>query len=478
MKRSFFILFCLFFSYSFIQGQKRQGEGSILIKKIRENQNLLINEPERALRNSKALLNEAVQLKNGSSQLLLLDQQCWYYTQVKDLDKLLMTAEQMEKTGAAFGDVKFQAIAHIYFSQIFLYNNMLNEANQEFSTAMEIAENSSMEELDKSIFIINSHSYISNIYRKIDLRKTINHLLIAAKEINGLKAEKKRKKFAYLNFSNLGSAYYDHGKTDSAEYFIKRSIAEHPADYKDDGIMMVNNGVIGDIYRDRKQYEKSKYYYKKAEALANKNGNPFNIREVYNGLYQIYKVQDSSEKAEKYREKLNVNDLQLEKNKNRFLHSYIKKEAKQKKNTIDLILVIFVIVVIVLFIIIINYRRKTRILQKQESNSERYFEEILPTIDGQNLAELIDMVTSNNSAFLATFLEKLPNFPEKLQAVNSKMVQTEIEFCALLKLNIPTKAIAKYYNIEHRSVQNKKYRIRKKLNIPESMDIYLWFNQF
>ncbi len=478
MKRSFFILFCLFFSYSFIQSQKRHSKDSLLEKKIRENQNLLINEPDRALRNSKFLMNQAVQLKDGSSQLLLLDQQCWYYTQIKDLDQLLKTAEQMDKIAAAFNNVKFQAIAHIYISQIFLYNNMLDEANQEFSNAMELAENSNMEELDKSIFIINSHSYISNIYRKINLRKTIEHLQIAAKEINALKAEKKRKKFAYLNYSNLGSAYYDYRKTDSAEYFIKKSIAEHPADYKDDGIMMVNNGVMGDIYRGRKEYEKSKYYYKKAEALADKNGNPFNIREVYNGLYQIYTVQDSLEKAEKYKEKLNANDLQLEKNKNRFLHSYIKKEAKQKKNTIYLILIIFVIIVIVLFIIIINYRRKTRILRKQESKSERYFEEILPTLDGQNLAELIDMVKNNNPAFLATFLEKLPNFPEKLQAVNSKMVQTEIEFCALLKLNIPTKAIAKYYNIEHRSVQNKKYRIRKKLNIPESMDIYLWFNQF
>lgn len=478
MKRSFFILFCLFFSYSFIQSQKRQNEGSILIKKIHENQNLLINEPDRALRNSKVLLKQAIQLKDESSQLLLLDQQCWYYTQIKDLDQLLLTAEQMEKTGKAFDNVRFQAIAHIYFSQIFLYNNMLSEANEEFGTAMNIAENSNMKALDKSIFFINSHSYISNIYRKIDLRKTIKHLKIAAEKINGLKDEKKRRKFAYLNFSNLGSAYYDHRKTDSAEYFIKRSIAEHPADYKNDGTMMVNYGVIGDIYRSRKQYEKSKFYYKKAEALAGKNGNPFNIHEVYNGLFQIYKAQDSLKEAEKYEEKLNSTDLHLEKNKNKFLHSYIKKEAKQKKDIINLFLLFLVITVIVLFIIIINHRRKTRILQKQESNSERYFEEILPTLDSQGLAELISMVENKNSAFLATFVDKLPNFADKLRTVNSKMVQTEIEFCALLKLNIPTKAIAKYYNIEHRSVQNKKYRIRKKLNIPESMDIYLWFNQF
>jgi DNA-binding CsgD family transcriptional regulator len=280
-----------------------------------------------------------------------------------------------------------------------------------------------------------------------------------------------------MNFSNLASAYYDYGKSDSAEYFIKRSMVEHPKDYKDDGLMMVNYGVLGDIYRSRKDYEKSKYFYKKAETFVAKNANLPNIREIYNGLYKIYIIQDSADKAEKYRDKLNATELQFEKNKNKFLHTYIQKEAKQKNITIKILLILSVVLVIVFTIIIINYRRKSKILQQQEKVSELYFEEIKPTLGEQNLSQLIEMVRDNNPAFLAAFLEKLPGFSDKLLSLNPSTVQTEIEFCALLKLNIPTKEIAKYYNIEHRSVQNKKYRIRKKLNIPENMDIYVWFNQ-
>ncbi|MFC3157400.1 helix-turn-helix transcriptional regulator [Chryseobacterium arachidis] len=51
-----------------------------------------------------------------------------------------------------------------------------------------------------------------------------------------------------------------------------------------------------------------------------------------------------------------------------------------------------------------------------------------------------------------------------------------MEFCALLKLKLTTKEIAKYTFIETRTVQNKKYRLRKKLEIPQSVDIYNWID--
>ena len=87
------------------------------------------------------------------------------------------------------------------------------------------------------------------------------------------------------------------------------------------------------------------------------------------------------------------------------------------------------------------------------------------------------MVQNNDPDFLEAFYKAYPGFLEKLKAINESIVPTEMEFCALLKLNIPTKEIARYKNIEPRSVQTKKYRIRKKLNIPGSEDIYFWFNK-
>lgn len=79
---------------------------------------------------------------------------------------------------------------------------------------------------------------------------------------------------------------------------------------------------------------------------------------------------------------------------------------------------------------------------------------------------------------MANFVEAFPDFSQKLLSINPKLVQSEIEFCALLKLKIHTKDISVYKNIEVKTVRNKKYLIRKKLNIPDGIDIYQWFEDF
>jgi DNA-binding CsgD family transcriptional regulator len=47
----------------------------------------------------------------------------------------------------------------------------------------------------------------------------------------------------------------------------------------------------------------------------------------------------------------------------------------------------------------------------------------------------------------------------------------------MLKLHFSSKEIADYTFVQHRSVQQKKYRIRKRLNIPGEEDIYDFFDK-
>lgn len=91
--------------------------------------------------------------------------------------------------------------------------------------------------------------------------------------------------------------------------------------------------------------------------------------------------------------------------------------------------------------------------------------------------KLIELVKENNPAFLMYFEEVYPGFSDKLLKINPKINQTELEFCALLKLKMPTKEIAKYKFIAPKTVQNKRYLIRKKLNIPQAIDTYQWFEE-
>lgn len=89
----------------------------------------------------------------------------------------------------------------------------------------------------------------------------------------------------------------------------------------------------------------------------------------------------------------------------------------------------------------------------------------------QNLYEL---AMSKNSLFITYFKSQFPDFFENILRAHPNIVSTELEICALINLNLSTKEIAVATNSTIRSVENKKYRIRKKLNIPSEIDTNLY----
>ena len=90
--------------------------------------------------------------------------------------------------------------------------------------------------------------------------------------------------------------------------------------------------------------------------------------------------------------------------------------------------------------------------------------------------EIIELGKKNDPEFLDRFKDAYPEFIDQLLTINSGLENSELVFCAMLKLHFTSKEIANYTLVQHRSVQQKKYRIRKKLNIPSETDIYLFFD--
>ncbi len=69
-----------------------------------------------------------------------------------------------------------------------------------------------------------------------------------------------------------------------------------------------------------------------------------------------------------------------------------------------------------------------------------------------------------------------PELCEKLLQIHPSLINSELRFCAYLKLNFSTKEIATYNNVTTGAVQIRKNRMRKKLNIPPGKDIYKWID--
>ncbi|RKS98192.1 hypothetical protein BCF58_2332 [Chryseobacterium defluvii] len=90
--------------------------------------------------------------------------------------------------------------------------------------------------------------------------------------------------------------------------------------------------------------------------------------------------------------------------------------------------------------------------------------------------EILALAKENSPRLLNKFRLAYPDFFEKISAIQPNLKNSELLFCIYLKLNLTTKEIATYTYVTPKAIQNRKNRLRKKLNIPSEIDIYKWFN--
>ena len=91
--------------------------------------------------------------------------------------------------------------------------------------------------------------------------------------------------------------------------------------------------------------------------------------------------------------------------------------------------------------------------------------------------EVLRLAKENSPRLLSKFKSIYPDFFEKLTEIQPNLQNSELIFCIYLKLNLSTKEIATYTFVTPKAVLNRKNRIRKKLDIASSVDIYKWFDE-
>ena len=94
----------------------------------------------------------------------------------------------------------------------------------------------------------------------------------------------------------------------------------------------------------------------------------------------------------------------------------------------------------------------------------------------ENLKDLINSAEINDAVFIEKFELFYPHFFDKVKNLSATpLVLSELKLCALLKLGFTTKQIATYTNSSVKSVEGRKSRLRKKINIPADLDSKVWF---
>ncbi|MGE8555589.1 MAG: transcriptional regulator [Chryseobacterium jejuense] len=218
-------------------------------------------------------------------------------------------------------------------------------------------------------------------------------------------------------------------------------------------------------------------YYTKALDLAEKFHSPQLSITIYENLIEYYKKAGDTKKELYYLEKSKVLNDSLSTIHKKALIIQGKHDitliSKQKKSAGNFFIILLIISILICAISFYLYRknRAKRVIGKVDLN-EGYQKK---QIDEDKIALLLTLAKNNDKQFLIMFQEiftdlhrELLNFPE--------LTSADLEMCAYLKLNIQTKEIATYKKVSIGAVDNRKYRIRKKLNLLPETDLYKWIN--
>ena len=482
LKFWFFIYVLLAAPFSFAQYDDSQ-KIKTLDEKIIDNNELMMTNPEKAFEEIDLLMDGAVISQDHNAELNLMSRKIWYYVRKSEFDHAIDAVQKMEAKAKQYGIKYWQAIAHQHLIEIYAASEIPEKAIAEFEITMKLLNDSDKSEQTLNYARALSHIKIANVYEsKKDYPKLIHTLKQADKYINLLKKEKVRTNFLYINYTNLGAAYLETKNYDSSFYFVNKSLKL--ASNGENHLMQFRNYfILGVVFNKKNKNKEAIYYLRKAENIGQFQAVNSEEKEMlYSNLASAYEVNGNKDSLLFYTQRWKDSQIEVEKSKNKSLHKIIDKDLLKEENYTVYVVAASAILLLLLIVLLLRSRRINSILKQQEKISQQYLQDVksseqsqLPT--GENFAGLIEMAKNNDQSFLVSFHKSFPDFTKKILSINPKIAQTEIEFMALIRMNLSTKEISQIQSIQPKTVQNKKRRIRQRLNIPSETDIYFFFNQ-
>jgi len=285
----------------------------------------------------------------------------------------------------------------------------------------------------------------------------------------------------------LANDYFEQEKYDSANIYYKKSIRDLNL-ISDTYQKITANIYLSHYFRSNKDYKDARKRIKIASNLSNKHyRNHIGIQSNLNyALADYYKDTNQRDSLVMILDK----QIKFEDEYNRALKSISSKISKEiiveNKNVISrskklIILTIFLLVIaIVLSFTTANYYRKIKkydVLDNNELPDKKNYGDNNDT-EKQLLQEVINAAKNNSDDFTKLYSQLHPDFFSNLLKIDNSLKISELKFCALLSLFFTTKEIANYTHTSVRTVQTRKYQLRKKFNIPSDEDIYSWIIKF
>ncbi|MFP3598623.1 tetratricopeptide repeat protein [Chryseobacterium sp. SIMBA_029] len=237
-----------------------------------------------------------------------------------------------------------------------------------------------------------------------------------------------------------------------------------------------------------KDYKNAIFYLDKALDYSRNLKNSVHTQNLYRLLSASYKNLGNTEKEKEYLEYYVKLKDSLEEPNSKGVDLSIKnieQEKTEEKNTLKKKTFLYAGIAGFLSLLVLSYlyyqnkKKKKVISEKQELILQKEDETlVLKSRIADAHEEIMQLAKNNDIGFLSKFQEVYPDVSKKLLELNPDLTQDNLIFCALIWLGFSSKDIAEFTFMQHKSVQIKKNRLRKKLNLDSEVDLYHFLKYF
>jgi len=402
----------------------------------------------------------------------------------------LSYAQQTEKQASEIDDYKNISnglrLSALVYSFLGLHSDAKENFAKAFSVSDKITDSDDFYETRGNLYNTRIEMSFYSTTNPMALSEYLDYAKKTANAFAKIKNIKIRNNYLSAAYSTLGQFYADKKMYDSSYHYLNKALemARIDGNLHNECIALYN---LSYALRKQEKYEEAIIYIEKLIPLSQKANEVNMLQSSYKNIQKLYKELGNKEKELEYLNKYDVLTDSLSRKDKSLRETSIQKIALEREKTfIDekeklyfLIIGVCLLSALVGYFgykTFVNYRRERKKIEHKENIIEEKESQLTELKQKVNNAfeEVVELAKKDDSSFLARFSEVYPDFIRKLNLAYPDLTPGQLKFCALLRLNFSTKEIAYYNNIGIRSVEIKKGRLRKQLNISSSEDLNKW----
>ncbi|WP_241315156.1 helix-turn-helix transcriptional regulator [Chryseobacterium arthrosphaerae] len=369
-----------------------------------------------------------------------------------------------------------------YRAWMYIKIGKYNLAKYELKKAAEIASDI-IDNDQKNKSLMNISSTMASYYEayKSDTDSMLSYANKAYHYASNIKSSNPyKRKYLSATATVIGHILLYKGNVKDAKKYILNA-EENLINSPDKATLVKIYKALGIISMKEHQHELALDYFNKSVFLAKKYNQNDELKNIYPMVSKAYEALKDYQKAlHQHNNYKKINDsLNFETKK---VINKIKNLPNKDYGRFDSFdYSIFGVCLLLITLMIVPKQdiveaSKSEIMVTTEKENQK--QNILSYTSIEQLNQLTDLATKNEQAFYTKFQEIYPHFIINITEKFPKLSTADIRLCAYLKMNFDTKQIAVFTNSTIRSVDAKKYRLRKKLNLTPEEELYAYVSKF